>query len=52
MLDIVALYDRLMAVEEKTGCRFGVRLAWTPCRTPSYPARFTLLVGVGMALVL
>jgi hypothetical protein len=48
----VALYDRRMTIEEQfrdtTGCRFGVRLEWTQFRTPTYLARFTLLVGVAL----
>src|SRR5262249_52659101 len=43
LADLVALDDRRMAVEEQfrdtKGCRFGVRLEWTPCRTPAYLAR-------------
>jgi hypothetical protein len=50
----VALYDRQMTIEElcrdTKSCRFGVRLEWTPCRTPAYLARFTLLVGVALVL--
>jgi hypothetical protein len=53
-IDIVALYDRRMTVEEQfrdtKGCRFGVRLEWTQFRTPSYLARLTLLVGVALML--
>jgi Transposase DDE domain len=54
LIDIVALYDRRMAIEEQfrdtKGCRFGVRLEWTQFRTPAYLARFTLLVGVALVL--
>jgi hypothetical protein len=54
LIDIVALYDRRMTVEEQfrdtKGCRFGVRLEWTQFRTPAYLARFTLLVGVALLL--
>jgi hypothetical protein len=54
LIDIAALYDRRMTVEEQfrdtKGCRFGVRLEWTPCWTPSYLARFTLVVGVALVL--
>jgi hypothetical protein len=54
LIDLVALYDRRMAVEEQfrdaKGCRFGVRLEWTPCRTPTSLARVTLLVGVALML--
>jgi hypothetical protein len=50
--EIVALYDRRMALEEPfrdtKGGRFGVRLAWTPCRTPADLTRLTLLVGVAL----
>jgi hypothetical protein len=48
LIDIVAWYDRRLTVEEQCrdtkGCRFGVRLEWTPYRTPTYLARFTSLV--------
>jgi hypothetical protein len=51
---IVALDDRRMTGEAPCratkGGRFGVRLAWTPCRPPAYWARFTLLVGVALVL--
>jgi Transposase DDE domain len=54
LVDIVALYDRRMTVEEQfrdtKGCRFGVRLEWTQFRTPIYLARLTLLVGVALVL--
>jgi hypothetical protein len=54
LVDLVALYDRRMAVEEEfrdtKGCRFGVRLEWTPCRTPTYLVRVTRLVGVAAVL--
>jgi hypothetical protein len=54
LAEVVALYDRRMAVEEQfhdsKGCRFGVRLEWTQFRTPVYLARFTLLVGVALVL--
>jgi hypothetical protein len=54
VLDIVALYDRRMTVEEQCrdtkGGRFGVRLEWTQFRTPPYLACFTLLVGVALVL--
>jgi hypothetical protein len=50
--DMVALCDRRMTIDEQfrdtTGCRFGVRRQWTPCRTPVYLARFTLVVGVAL----
>jgi hypothetical protein len=48
LIDIVAWYDRRLTVEEQCRhtkvCSFGVRLEWTPCCTPAYLARFTLLV--------
>jgi hypothetical protein len=54
LIEIVALYDRRRAIEEPCrdtkGCRFGVRLEWTPFRTPAYLARFTWLIGVSMRL--
>jgi predicted small integral membrane protein len=54
LVDIVALYDRRMTVEEQfretKGCRFGVQLEWTQFRTPRYLARFLLLVGVALVL--
>ena len=54
LAEVVALYDRRMAIEEQLrdtkGCRFGVKLEWTQFRTPSYLARFTLLVGVALVL--
>lgn len=54
LVEIVALYDRRMTVEEQfrdtTGCRFGLRLEWTQFRTPHYLARFLLLVGVALVL--
>jgi hypothetical protein len=53
LVEIVALYDRRMAIEEQfdtKGCRFGVRLEWTQFRTPAYLARFTLLIGVALLL--
>jgi hypothetical protein len=54
LAEIVALYDRRMAIEEQLrdtkGCRFGVKLEWTQFRTPAYLARFTLLVGVALVL--
>jgi hypothetical protein len=54
LVDIVAFYDRRMAIEEQfrdtKGCRFGVRLEWTQFRTPAYLARFTLLIGVALVL--
>lgn len=54
LAELVALYDRRMAVEQQfrdtKGCRFGVRLEWTQFRTPAYLARFTLLVGVALVL--
>jgi hypothetical protein len=54
LAELVALYDRRMAIEEQfrdtKGCRFGVRLEWTQFRTPAYLARFTLLVGVALVL--
>jgi hypothetical protein len=50
VVDIVACYDRRMAIEEPCrdtkGRRFGVRREWTPFRTPADLARFTLLIGV------
>ena len=52
--DIVARYDRRMAIEaqfrDTKGCRFGVRLEWTQCRTPADLARFTWLIGVALRL--
>jgi hypothetical protein len=54
LIDVVALYDRRMTIEEQfrdtKGCRFGVRLEWTQFRTPAYLARFTLLVGIALVL--
>jgi hypothetical protein len=54
LVEIVALYDRRMTIEEQfrdtKGCRFGVRLEWTQFRTPQYLARFLLLVGVVLLL--
>jgi hypothetical protein len=51
---MVALYERRMTGEEQfretKGCRFGVQLEWTLCRTPAYLAQFTLLVGVALLL--
>jgi hypothetical protein len=48
----VAFDERRMTVEaqcrETNGCRFGVRLEWTPLRPPAYVARFTLVVGVAL----
>jgi hypothetical protein len=37
-------------LRDTKGCRFGVRLEWTPFRTPTYGARFTWLVGVALGL--
>ena len=52
--ELVALYDRRMTVGEQfrdsKGCRFGVQLEWTQFRTPTYLARFILLVGVALVL--
>jgi hypothetical protein len=52
--DIVAFYDRRMAIEEQfrdtKGCRFGVRLEWTQFRPPTDLARLTLLVGGALLL--
>ncbi|MBI3962547.1 MAG: hypothetical protein HY335_07335, partial [Deinococcus sp.] len=54
LAELVALYDRRMAVEEQfrdtKGCRLGVRLEWTQFRTPASLARLTLLVGVALVL--
>lgn len=54
LAELVALYDRRMTIEEQfrdtKGCRFGARLEWTQFRTPTYLARFTLLVGVALVL--
>lgn len=54
LADIVALYDRRMAIEQQIrdtkGCRFGVRLIWTQFQNPDYLSRFTLLVGVALVL--
>jgi hypothetical protein len=52
LAELVALYERRLTGEEQfratKGGRFGVRLEWTPCRTPAYLARFTLWVGVAL----
>jgi hypothetical protein len=50
----MALYNRGMAVEEQfrntKGCRFEVRLEWTPFRTPASLVRVTRLVNVAQVL--
>jgi hypothetical protein len=54
LVEIIALHDRRMTLEEQfretKGCRFGVRLGWTPFHTPHDLARFLLLVGVVLVL--
>ncbi len=54
LADIVALYDRRMAIEQQIrdtkGCRFGVKLEWTQFKKPRYLSRFMLLVGVALVL--
>jgi Transposase DDE domain len=52
--DVVALYDRRMAIEQQIrdtkGCRFGVKLEWTQFKKPQYLSRFVLLVAVALVL--
>lgn len=40
LADVVALYDRRMAIEQQIrdtkGCRFGVKLEWTQFKKPQY----------------
>jgi len=54
LADVVALYDRRMAIEQQIrdtkGCRFGVKLIWTQFQNPQYLSRFVLLVGVALVL--
>jgi len=54
LADVVALYDRRMAIEQQIrdtkGCRFGVKLEWTQFKNPQYLSRFVLLVAVALAL--
>lgn len=54
LADVVALYDRRMAIEQQIrdtkGCRFGVKLIWTQFQKPQYLSRFVLLVGVALVL--
>jgi hypothetical protein len=43
-----------MGVEEQLrdskGCRFGLQMEWTQCRTPEYLSRLALPVGVAMTV--
>gem|GEM_PF-2262688 len=54
LADVVALYDRRMAIEQQIrdtkGCRFGVKLEWAQFKKPQYLSRFVLLVAVALAL--
>jgi len=54
LADVVALYDRRMAIEQQIrdtkGCRFGVKLEWTQFKNPQYLSRFVLLVAVALVL--
>lgn len=54
LADVVALYDRRMAIEQQIrdtkGCRFGVKLIWTQFQNPQYLSRLVLLVGVALVL--
>jgi hypothetical protein len=54
LADVVALYDRRMAIEQQIrdtkGCRFGVKLIWTQFNKPQYLSRFVLLIGVALVL--
>lgn len=54
LLELSALYDRRMAVEEQfrdvKGSRFGVQLRWTQIRTPRHLSRLVLLVGAAAVL--
>jgi hypothetical protein len=54
LADVVALYDRRMAIEQQIrdtkGCRFGVKLIWTQFQNPQYLSRFVLLIGVALVL--
>jgi hypothetical protein len=52
--DLIALYDRRMAIEEQCrdtkGCRFGVCLEWTHFRTLVSLAHFLVLLGAALVL--
>jgi hypothetical protein len=54
LADVVALYDRRMAIEQQIrdtkGCRFGVKLIWTQFQNPQYLSRLVLLIGVALVL--
>lgn len=54
LADVVALYDRRMAIEQQIrdtkGCRFGVKLIWTQFQNPQYLSRFVSLVAVALVL--
>jgi Transposase DDE domain. len=54
LADVVALYDRRMAIEQQIrdtkGCRFGVKLIWTQFNKPQYLSRFVLLIAVALVL--
>lgn len=54
LYDVVALYDRRMAIEQQIrdtkGCRFGVKLEWTQFKKPQYLSRFVLLIAVALML--
>ena len=53
---LAALYDRRMAVEEQfrdtKGARFGFALVWTQLETPSALARFLLLLGLTIFILM
>ncbi|MFN2455656.1 MAG: transposase [Pyrinomonadaceae bacterium] len=52
--EVVALYDRRMAIEEQfrdtKGSRFGLKLKWTQFTKAEYVERMFLLVGVALLL--
>jgi len=53
---LAALYDRRMAIEEQfrdtKGARFGFALVWTQLETPSALARFLLLLGLTIFILM
>jgi hypothetical protein len=54
LVEVVALYDRRMAIEQQIrdtkGYRFGVKLIWTQFQNPQYLSRFVLLVAVALVM--